>query len=316
MNDKKAYALGFLLGDSAITKTGRITLKISLKDKEVIYNISKVFENTIIKESYIKNVDKKIFPSIEIAINKKEFPEARMLFGGITKKERNLPILKNNLEVDLLRGFFDAEGCITWGVRKDRDRIWQKVSFNSQLGMLISVQKILQKNKISTIIKPVNKSDHYIIEFADEYDIFKFYNYIYSKPGFYLKRKRHEFECWINAMIKKYDITIGDTVKFVSLSSAVNNLSPDIYLEYKTLMCSRKFKSKNLNVIKDLGHLVLLDGISIPINKLVLTKKGMKLTPLRIELGELLESSKKKQSAAALSETGGSETTGYNSDIV
>ena len=38
------------------------------------------------------------------------------------KKGRNLPITSKKLEPYLLQGFFDAEGCITWGYRADRNR--------------------------------------------------------------------------------------------------------------------------------------------------------------------------------------------------
>ena len=90
----------------------------------------------------------------------------------------------------MIRGIFDADGCITWGYRKDRNRIWHKVSFTSSLGILTSVQKVLYKIGISTIVRPKANEDCYVLEFTNKKDILKFYNYLYADDSFIpLKRK-------------------------------------------------------------------------------------------------------------------------------
>ena len=76
-------------------------------------------------------------------------------------------------------GFFDADGCITWGIRKDRNKIWQKISFTSQLHLLEGIQKMLYNNiGISSTIKPKSNEDCYIIQFSNKEDVLKFINYI------------------------------------------------------------------------------------------------------------------------------------------
>ena len=86
------------------------------------------------------------------------------------------------MERYLLLGFFDADGCITWGRRKDRNRIWQKVSFTSQLHLLEGVQKMLYSNiGISSTIRPKSDEECYIIEISNKEDVLKFINYIYPE---------------------------------------------------------------------------------------------------------------------------------------
>lgn len=292
MENKQAYCLGFLLGDSSITKTGRLSMVIAIQDKSVVYFMKTVYTNALIKESYIKDVKRKIFPNIKISINKIDFPEALMLFGGLLKEERHIPILKKDLDLALLNGFFDAEGCITWGYRKDRDRLWQKVSFSSQYKMLIGIQKILIKNNISSIIKPVKDSKHFIIEFSNEEDVYKLYKILYSNNNFfYLNRKKENFETWIKALKIKYDFKIGDIVKPCDIRTIIKFLSDKIVENNKNLINLKEVKYKEFVIDKIENDDIYLKNLSFPINKYCLTKKGMNLTPLRIELGELLETS-------------------------
>lgn len=165
-------------------------LNVAIRDAEVIKFIA-----SILGCNYtISNItDKKTrrFPNISINRTLKGLSK---LIGGDKKIERNLPIIKKELEVYLVRGFFDADGCITWGHRKDRNRIWHKVQFSSQLNLLTALQKILYKQGISTSIRPVKNENCYVIEFANREDILKFYDYLYTDKEFVpLKRKFNNY---------------------------------------------------------------------------------------------------------------------------
>ena len=116
-----------------------------------------------------------------------------MIIGkhGRLKKERHYPRVRKDLERYLLLGFFDADGCITWGKRKDRNKIWQKVSFTSQLHLLEGIQKMLYNNiGISSTIRPKSNEDCYIIEFSNKEDVLKFINYIYPKDDDFIILQR------------------------------------------------------------------------------------------------------------------------------
>jgi intein/homing endonuclease len=173
MDIKKAYTLGFLLGDSHLKDNGVITCTVSLKDKKILEDISLIFKNSTVSYFHKTDRDKKIFPSCRIYIPKRDFPEAKMLFSGNLKVDRHIPIISPEFERYLLLGFFDAEGCITWGVRKDRDRLWQKVQLSSQYRMLIGIQNILLKYDISSSIAPVRNSNHYVISISNQLRVLK-----------------------------------------------------------------------------------------------------------------------------------------------
>lgn len=180
-----AYMLGFIIADSSINNE-IVEISVAIKDSELMDLFSpllgiKPFEDlTLVKE-------KRRFPRIRLV---RKIVGINKFIGGSKKKDRNVPIIQKDLEVYLIRGIFDADGCITWGYRKDRNRIWHKVSFTSSLGILTSVQKVLYKIGMSTIVRPKANEDCYVLEFANKKDILKFYNYLYADESFIpLKRK-------------------------------------------------------------------------------------------------------------------------------
>ena len=185
---EKAYCLGFILGDATITPKN-VDVCISLQDKEVIDFIQSVIGGNI---TISKKFDKK----------KKQFPSARVIknitditkfTGGYNKVNRHYPRIREDLEKYMIQGFFDAEGCITWGRRKDKDRIWQKVSFTSQYKMLEGVQQYLF-NKVGIVTKLRPKSDNskcFVLEFANKKDVLKFYNHLYKDNDFIVLHRKY-----------------------------------------------------------------------------------------------------------------------------
>lgn len=184
-----AYMLGFIIADASI-KNEQVEISIAMKDLELIKYFSNVLDVRYHEDT---KLDKK----------SKRFPRARLtrkiiginkFIGGENKIERNVPILRKDLEKYLVRGIFDAYGCITWGRRKDRNRIWHRVSFTSSLNILTSIQKILYKIGIPTTIRPKGKEKCFVLEFNNRKSIMEFYNYLYSDKEFMpLKRKFDKF---------------------------------------------------------------------------------------------------------------------------
>lgn len=305
-NKELAYSLGFLLGDSHLQKTGRIVLTIQLRDKKVVEFIQKHIKGNS-RISLKRDIKKKIFPNITLSILGKDFPNAKSLFKGELKIDRSIPIIKTNLEKYLVLGFFDAEGTITWGYRKDRNRVWQKAAFHSQLKMLEGIQKILAKNNISTIIKPVKNSKHYIIEITNATEIIKLYKYLYDDL-IVLNRKKDNFDLLIKALLKQNEIKENDFVKIISDTTFKKyNFDKLYYLKFPYRLYSQNISYKVKNIK---GDNIFLNDIETPINIHLLSKTDhTKYVPLRIELEELLEKFK-TQPAAELSEIEGSETTG------
>lgn len=269
---EKAYILGFIAGDSAITEHNILDLAIMYDDREIIEFISEILECDIIDELRTDK-SKKIFPKSRI---KCKIPDILTFLQNRLKDGRNLPIVSKNLEPYLIQGFFDAEGCITWGYRKDRDRIWQKVSFTSSYSLLLSLQNILLSYGISTSLKPKSGENCYVIEFANELDVFTFLK-ILPIDCFYLPRKRKNYLNWLEDIISKYQFNIGDSVKFVD-KRTLNKYK----VSFGTLM------KGNFSVIDvDNEFCTLNNGVKV--NKLLLSKEGIKNYALRLELDEFGE---------------------------
>lgn len=188
---EKAYILGFFLGDGCMGKDEKFEICVALEDREVLDFIADELECNI--RTHIKlDRESKIFPNVEIKIgNATIIKNLKMLFGGRLKEERHIPIISKRLERYLLQGFFDAEGCITWGHRKDRNRVWQKISFTSQYKMLEGIQNILLKNNIPTKIHPKGTEKCYVLEFAEKENVLKFVNWLYPDKEFVILQRKY-----------------------------------------------------------------------------------------------------------------------------
>lgn len=182
----KAYIIGFICCDGAINLTHSVEITVQKADKEVADFIADEL-NANVNISNIFDKKTKRFPRARIV---KKIPDILKFIGGRLKVDRHLPIVKKEFNRYLLLGAFDADGCITWGRRKDRNRIWQKISFTTSFGIAICIQNILLKDlNISTAIKPKTGCNCYIIDFANRNDVLKFLDFIYCDDFVVLKRK-------------------------------------------------------------------------------------------------------------------------------
>jgi hypothetical protein len=188
---EKAYIIGFLIGDGHICKDKTLKCSIALQDKEILNFISAHIGCNIHIDN-TTNIKMRKFPNATIIIgNRILCDDISKLFGGRLKPDRRLPIIRKDLERYLVQGFFDAEGCITWGIRKDRNRIWQKVSFTSQLKMLQGIQNILLKQNIASSIKPKGKDKCYVLDFSDKNRVRLFLDFIYPNNEFIILNRKY-----------------------------------------------------------------------------------------------------------------------------
>jgi len=182
-----AYLIGFIAADGNIDHRDHIELSVGIKDKEILEFFSEVFK-TNLNEDLTKIKRTRRFPRIR---STRKIIDIRKFLGGRLKEERSLPRVRIYLLKYLILGFFDADGCITWGRRRDRNRLWYKVSFTSSYKLLLSLQKILiEQVNISSIIRPKKGENCFVLEFSSKTDVLKFLEYIYADKTFViLKRK-------------------------------------------------------------------------------------------------------------------------------
>ena len=189
---EKAYILGLFLGDGHITKDNKFEMNIQRCDEEILKFVDKNI-GCGYRIDNRKNEAKKKFPQCSIKLCDQVFVRnLKRLFGGRLKAERHIPIIKKDLERYMVLGFFDAKGCVTWGWRKDRNKIWQKISFTSQYQMLVGIQNILDKNGISSRLRPKSKEQCYIIEICDKNRVLQFLDYIYPNDEFIVLKRKYE----------------------------------------------------------------------------------------------------------------------------
>lgn len=184
---EKAYILGFILADASITKTNT-EVSIAIADKQVVEFIAKHIDGNV---HYDNLFDKKTrrFPRARLI---KKIVDITKFTGGYLKSERHHPRVRDDLERYLIQGLFDADGCLTWGMRKDKDRLWQKISFTSHLKILEGVQKyLLNKLNISTVVRPKTNENCYVLEFSNLNDVIKFCEHIYPNEDFIILKRKH-----------------------------------------------------------------------------------------------------------------------------
>lgn len=184
---EKAYTLGFILADGSINNSNT-EITVSLHDKKIVEFISSVIGGCV---RYDHTLDKKArrFPRARLI---KKIVDITKFTGGKLKKDRHYPRVRDDLERYLIQGVFDADGCLTWGRRKDKNRIWQKVSFTSQLKILEGVQQYLLKRlNISTVIRPKSKENCFVLDFSNLYDVIKFCEHIYPNEYFIILNRKY-----------------------------------------------------------------------------------------------------------------------------
>ena len=186
---EKAYALGFLLCDGYINEKSIVEIAVAKQDKEIMEFLCKVLDSSL---NFDNKFDKKRrqFPNY---FTSRKIKDIKKFTGGRLKVERHYPIVPKELERYLLQGAFDADGCITWGRRKDRNRIWQKISFTSQLKILTGIQQAMYKNiGISSVVAPKSNEDCYVMSICNKNDVLKFFHYIYPNEDFIISHRKYE----------------------------------------------------------------------------------------------------------------------------
>lgn len=189
---EKAYLVGFILGDGYISDEEHVEITQAIANEEVIKFLSEVV-NGKVKENRIFDRKKRVFPHVSVI---KKIPKIKMVLGGRLKPERHFPRVKEELMPYLVRGLFDTDGCFSFGVRKDRYRLWVKIQFTHHLKCLTGLQKfLLDKLNIASSVRIKSKERCYILDFNSIKNVLSFLSWLYQDTSFIpLKHKYNKFK--------------------------------------------------------------------------------------------------------------------------
>lgn len=186
---EKAYILGYTLADGYINNS-TIEYGCEIVDKEILEFISSQIGAKVI-ENLVYNPKQRRFPRARISIGNKNLVQDINKLSGGTKENKTFPRIKKELEPYMLLGFFDGDGCLTWGRRKDRNRIWQKINFTSSYKLLFAIQKHIAKLGITSALRPKTHENCFVLELSSKKDVLQILSYMYGKEDLIVLHRKY-----------------------------------------------------------------------------------------------------------------------------
>ena len=219
---EKAYILGYTLADGYIVKD-KVEYGCVLDDKEILDFISSQFGAKVQVDTYF-NKEARRFPRARISIGDPQLVKDINKYCG-RKEDKTFPIIKKELQHYMLLGFFDGDGCLTYGHRKDRGRLWHKVSFTGSYKLLTAIQKSLEKTSITSRMYPKKGENCYAVELTSKEAILKILEYMYGDEDLIvLHRKYNKYKALRLELGENEETTLGSTISCQATSHEVEGV--------------------------------------------------------------------------------------------
>ena len=198
--EKKAYILGFICADGHIEKD-RLVITVSVKDKDILEKIKKALNSNhpikeVKRENPYQNTDRKKLSLLELKVNSVELVKPLFIMGLTTNKTYTLDssILKyipKYLMRDFLRGYFDGDGNVFFGVRYISGYKYNINVCGNEDFLLNSFQTYFpSKNKL---YKDLYSKQCYVWKISQKDKVKDFMYYLYFNSSIFLQRKYNEF---------------------------------------------------------------------------------------------------------------------------
>ena len=195
-NEEKAYWLGFLSGDGAITEN-KVRLTLAIKDKRHLKRFKKAIEWTG-KDRYNKNAN-----TLEVYFRSSKMV-ADLACYHITPRKTftvRFPNVPKYLERHFIRGVFDADGCINKTTRVTRKKSGRKYIFyggefniegNKEFVSAIQSRLTELELPITSINYPGKTINR--VRYGGINQLKTIYQYLYKNATIFLERKKKLFE--------------------------------------------------------------------------------------------------------------------------
>lgn len=203
--DEEAYLIGYLLGDGGFnraTHKRKSMLFVSSIDKELVYSMRDLFSPDTIISNITPINKKRLETKFDKYSYKLQFPfkffNTFNKFGLMdVKSNRNYFNIPKSQMNNLLLGLFDSYGHISWGRRKDRNRLWANFTItHPNLKMLYKIQVFLSEElNVSSYIAPRKIETVYDLKTSKRDDIITIMEYLYSSEDLvlYSKHKKKKY---------------------------------------------------------------------------------------------------------------------------
>lgn len=186
---EKAYILGYTLADGYVVKD-TIEYGCALVDREILDFISKQLGAKVRTDTYLNKKSKR-FPRARISIGNPHIVKAINRYCG-SKEEKTFPRIRKDLQHYMLLGFFDGDGCLAYGHRKDRNRLWHKVSFTGSYKLLNAIQKSLEKVSITSRMYPKKDENCFVLELTSKESVLKILKYMYGNEDLIVLKRKYQ----------------------------------------------------------------------------------------------------------------------------
>ena len=193
--EEKAYWLGFLYADGYVSDgylNSRLELCLQIQDKNHIEKFKKFMKSTHkITEKTIPNREAgKEYRAARITIQDKHLNEALQKWGCVNKKSTIIifPHFEDSLMRHFIRGFFDGDGCICLGHKKDGNDRYRAAFTSGSKSFLEELSKYLLQKGFPSKISKDSRSKAMDLTISQSFTE-RFLTYLYKNSCIYLDRK-------------------------------------------------------------------------------------------------------------------------------
>lgn len=197
--EEKAYILGFICADGHVDYK-KHNIAIALQDSDYLI-LEKIRNSMQSNHPIVRHIERKnpytksnhlILEQCCISINSVELTEPLKEFGILSKKTYTLNSkviekVPENLIRHFLRGYFDGDGSVIWGVKySSGNKYIVQIAGNEEF-LKNTYQKYFPSN--CSLYKYKTSRQCFAWKIANKMEVLKFLNYIYKDSTIYLDRK-------------------------------------------------------------------------------------------------------------------------------
>ena len=225
--EMQAYMLGFHAADGSLDEERKMfRLKLSEKDAEIVnlYKIISPEARTFKSDGYeskatVRDRTIKIGAIFGIEITSKILVGDLVDLGFGYRKtyaENNLPNIPEHLMRHFIRGYFDGDGCITFGIREPKPielqtpkdskkvRVTQSFQIDSKTITIINdMISFFKKYNINLNYNYLKRDGMHRMCTASKKEVEKIFHFLYDDSNFYLKRKFNKFNYYVNTEVSQ-----------------------------------------------------------------------------------------------------------------